>query len=186
MQNLELKARVTEVFPQLVDVNAFKYRLVTIEVEQVKNFRALVSIFHDVQAGDCIVTDKWKVTRIGKDTDPVDLCIRIDYLEVVPSEGFQMSDYLNAIVYGTYVCSEKCYLRTVGPDKKPFINATLKLEDADGDSFGMLLIAFNSNAKKLSTVKSRSSLKCEVSVKKRRHDPGYELTIISFNILKEA
>lgn len=186
MQNLELKARVTKVFSELVDVNTFKYRLVNIQVGQVDEFPALVSIFHSVEVGDCFVTSRWKVTRIGKETRPVNLCIRIDYLEVIPSDGFEVSEYLNSIVYGTFVSSEKCYLKTVGPDRKPFFNATLKLEDSDGESFGMLLIAFNSNAKHLSTVKSHSNLKCEVSIKKRRHDPGYELTIIRFTVIKEA
>ena len=180
MQNLELKARVTKVYPSLVDVNTFKYKLVDIEAGGITHFKALISLFADVDVGDCFSTTTWKVTRLGETEHPVDICIRIDKLTLLDPDDFEPSEYINGIVYGTYVRSEKCFLRTVGPDKKPFMYATIKLEDSNKEVYGMLLVAFNAIAKRLSTVKSRTQLKCTVSIKKRKKGDGYEFALLSF------
>ena len=78
MVNLELKLRITEANLGIVDINGFKYNLHKMEVGTLKDFKVLIPIFDAIQVGDCIVTENWIVTRLGQETQPVDLCVRLD------------------------------------------------------------------------------------------------------------
>lgn len=183
MVNLELKLRITKVNLDIIDINGFKYNLHTMEVGTLKDFKVLIPIFDSIQVGDCIYTDNWIVTRIGQETQPVDLCIRLDKYTLMPSEGFEVSKYLNSKVTGLFFNSEKCFLRTVGPDRKPFYMATLKLKDSYDINYEMLIVAFGDKAKRLSTVKKLSILDCEVTVKKKKEVDGYELAVTNFDVV---
>ena len=175
MVNLELKLRITEAKLDIVDING-------LEVGTLKDFKVLIPIFDAIQVGDCIVTENWIVTRLGQETQPVDLCVRLDRYELVSEDGFEVSRYLNAKVTGMFFNSEKCFLRTVGPDKKPFYMATLKLKDSYDLNYEMLIVAFGNQAKKMSTVKKLSILDCEVTIKRKKEIDGYEFAVLSFDV----
>lgn len=184
--NCELKARITEANIDVVDINGFKFNLHKMEIETLKDFKILLPIFNDVSVGDCIVTKDWIITRLGTCDKPVDLCVRVRSFDLVPSEGFQPSQYLNGKIVGMFLNSEKCYLRTVGPDKKPFYMATIKIKDSFSNSYAMLLVAFGNQAKKLSTVKKQSVIECNVTVKRRRDADGYEFAVIDLEVISEV
>ena len=186
MDNLILKARVVEVNLDTIDINNFKYTLHKVQVGTHESFKALLPIYNDVSVGDCIVTTRWKVTRYDTETKPVDLCIRVDEFELESPEGFEVSSYLNTKVFGMFLSSEKCTLRTIGPDVKPFFMATIKIKDSFGLSYSVPIVAFDSQAKKLSTVKKSSLLDCVVTVKKRKYSEGYEFAINSFEVKTEG
>ena len=184
--NCELKVRLTDVNLEIVDINGYKYNLHKMELGNLKDFKVLIPIFEDVQIGDCLSTTDWVITRLGCCNDPVDLCVRIDKLTRESAEGFQLSPYLNGKVVGMFLSSEKCYLRTVGPDMKPFYMATIKCKDSYKNSYAMLLVAFGNQAKKLSTVKKQSVIECEVTVKHRLNEEGYEFAVVSVEVIKEV
>lgn len=182
MVNLELKLRITETNIDVIDINGFKYNLHKMEVGTLKDFKVLIPIFDEIQVGDCIVSENWVVTRLGTEVQPVDLCIRLDKYALVEEDGFEVSKYLNAKVTGMFFNSEKCYLRTVGPDRKPFYMATLKLKDSYDINYEMLIVAFGNQAKKMSTVKKLSILDCEVTIKRKKELDGYEFAVLDFDV----
>ncbi len=184
--NCELKARITEANIDVVDINGFKFNLHKMEIETLKDFKILLPIFSDVSVGDCIVTTDWIISRLGNGNKPVDLCVRVKNFELVPSEGFKPSQYLNGKVVGMFLNSEKCYLRTVGPDKKPFYMATIKIRDSFKQPYSMCLVGFGNQAKKMSTVKKQSVVECEVTVKPKRDADGYEFAVISLEVISEV
>lgn len=184
--NVELKARITEANLGIIDINGFKFNLHKMEVGTLKDFKILLPIFNDISVGDCIVTEDWVITRLGTSNKPVDLCVRVKSFKLVPSEGFELSKYLNGNIVGKFLNSDKCYLRTVGVDAKPFYMATLKLKDSFDAPYEMLIVAFGNQAKKLSTVKKRSIIKCEVTVKHRKNEEGYEFAVINLEVISEV
>lgn len=185
--NLELKARFVEANITIVDMNGFKFRLHKMEVETLSDIHVLVPIFVDVSVGDCFVTDNWVLTRLDERENPAELCVRCDSIELVSSDNFEPSKYLNSEVTGLFLNSkEKMGLRTVGADAKAFYSATLRLKDANDVSFSMLLCAFGSKAKALSTVPRRSIIKCTVTVKRRKYEEGYELSLLDFVVKQEG
>lgn len=183
--NLELKARICEVNLDIVDINGFKYNLHLVEVGNHPEFKVLIPIFADVSVGDCITTTDWILTRLGNEK-PADLCIRIDKFEFVVNKSFEVSKYLNARVTGMFLNSDKCFLRTLGPDKKPFYMATLKVKDSYGEPFENIIVGFGNIAKKLSTIKKRSVIECEVTVKRRQEHPGYEFAVLAIEVKSEV
>lgn len=186
MNNIELKARIVEVNLGIIDINDFKYGLHKMQVGNLDSFKVLLPIYNDVFVGDCIVTTNWKLTRIGTETNPVDLCVRVDAYDIASPDGFDVTKYLNTKVTGLFLSSEKCVLRTIGPDKKPFYMATIKIKDSFDISFDLILVAFSNQAKKLSTVKRASVIDCECTVKKRKNCEGYELAVLSFTNKSEV
>ena len=183
--NLELKARIIEANLDVVDINGFKYNLHLMELGTLKKFKVLLPIFDDVMVGDCFVSTNWIVTRYGTE-EPIDLCVRVDSYEFVHDTNFSPSKYLISEMTGLFLNSEKCFLRTIGPDAKPFYAATLRVRDCFGDQFSNILIAFGNQAKKLSTVKKNSVIKCEVTVKARKYEEGYEFAVNNFEIISEG
>ena len=186
MDNLILKSRIIEVNLDTVDINGFKYNLHMMQVGTHDSFKVLLPIYNDVSVGDCITSVKWKVTRLGTSNKPVDLCIRVDEFELVSPDEFEVSQYLNSKVVGMFLNSEKCSLRAIGPDRKPFYMATLKIKDSFNQSYDMIIVAFGSQAKKQSTVKKSSVLECEVTIKKRKNNEGYEFAINNFEVKSEG
>lgn len=184
--NLELKARITEVNLGVIDINGFKFNLHKMEVENLKDFKVLLPIFNDVSIGDCFVTKNWALTRITTSDGVSDNCVRVSDFELVSSEGFEVSPYLNTKVVGMFINSDKCYLRTIGVEKRPFYMATLKIKDETEKLFELPLVAFGNQAKKLSAVKKHSIIECEVTVKRRRDLNGYELAVIKLNVKSEV
>lgn len=180
--NFELKAKIVEVDLGIVDINGFKYNLHLMKVGTHERFKVLLPIYNDVSIGDCIFSESWVVTRLGSENRPVDLCVRVDKLEIVNPDGFEISKYLNTKVVGMFLNSEKCTLRTIGPDMKPFYMATIKIKDSFGISYDMILVAFGSQAKNLSMVKKASVIESEVTIKKRKNNEGYELAVIKFEV----
>lgn len=184
MENLELKVRVVEVGLGIVDVNDFKYNLVKVDTQGVRDFAVLIPIFDQVDYGDCLILKRYKVIRLKGDFDAIELCIRVESFEIAEREGFVISEYLNVKVRGILTGSEKCYLRTIGPDKRAFFMCTIKLEDDYGEMFGILLCAFNTNAKKLSTIPFTSSVVAEVTIRRKLRVPGYEMAVIKIDKAK--
>ena len=184
--NLELKARISGDGTDIVDINGFQYKLYRMEVGGHTNFKVLFPIFTDMHVGDCFMSTKWIITRLNKENNPVDLCVRVDDFERVESKDFVPSQYLNSKVTGMFLNSEKCVLKTVGPDLKPFYMATLKMRDSFKVSYEMLLVAFGKTAKELSVVPKQSIIACEVTVKPKRDKEGYEFAVIKFEVKTEA
>lgn len=183
--NLELKSRIVETNIDVVDINGFKYNLHMMELGTLPKFKVLFPIFDDVSVGDCFKSTKWVLTRLGTEK-PADLCVRVDEFEYVRDANFEPNKYLNTRVKGLFLSSDKCYLRTVGPDAKPFYMATLKLTDSHGESYENVLVAFCDCAKRLSTVKSKSVIECEVTVKLRKEHPGYEFALCKLEVKSEG
>lgn len=183
--NLELSARVAEVNLGTYAINGFQYKIIKVDFEELKGFKALVSVFDTIEVGDCIVFSKYRVTRMGADEEPVDLCIRIDKFAIVPEESFTISKYLNTKVTGLLLGSSKCFLKTVGPEKKPFFLATLKMKDEVDRGFGILLVSFGNNAKRISTIKFNSLIECVVTIRPKLVDPGYEMATVSINVKED-
>lgn len=180
--NFELKAEIVEVNLGIIDINGFKYNLHIMRTGTHKRFKVLLPIYSDVSVGNCFVSENWIITRLGTENKPVDLCVRVDKFELVEPEGFEVSKYLNTKVTGMFLNSEKCALRTIGPDMKPFYMATIKIKDSFGISYDMILVAFGNQAKNLSKVKKTSVIESEVTVKSRKNNDGYELAIIKFEV----
>lgn len=186
MENLELKARIVEVNLGTVDINKFKYSLHIMQVGNLERVKVLLPLYSEIAVGDCISTTKWKISRLGSENKPVDLCVRVDEFELQSPDGFVPSRYLNSKVSGMFLNSEKCILRTIGPDRKPFYMATIKVKDEFDVSYDMVIVAFGAQAKRLSTVKKSSVIACEVTVKERKSSPGYEFAIIDFEVKSEV
>lgn len=184
--NLELKARISEAGTEIVNINGFQYKLHRMEVGGHQKFKVMFPIFEDMHVGDCFVSTKWIITRLGRENKPVDLCVRVDGFERVNSEGFTVSEYLNGRITGMFLNSEKCVLKSVGPDLKPFYMATIKIRDSFKVSYEMLLVAFGKTAKQLSQVPKQSIIDCEVTVKSKRDKEGYEFAVINFVVKTEA
>lgn len=181
MENLELKVRVSEVGLGIVDINNFKYNRVKVDVQSMTGFDVLIPIFDQVDFGDCLLLKRYKVTRLEGTVDPVELCIRVETFDILERENFTPSEHLNVKVRGVLVGSEKCYLKTIGPDRRAFFMCTIKLEDDFGEQFGILLCAFNTNAKKTSTIPFSSSVVAEVTVRPKLKVPGYEMAVIKID-----
>ena len=181
MTNLELKLKVCEIGLDVIDINGFKYNLIKVDTEVIKGFKVLIPIFDQVEIGDIIRTEKYQVTRIGENADPIDLVLRIDKFEVVGSGDGEISKFLNVSVKGILTGSEKCYLKTVGPNRKPFFMCTIKLLDEYQQTFGILLVAFNNSAKKLSTIPFASSVTAVVSIRPKLKQPGYEMAVVKID-----
>ena len=187
MSNNNVKLRITKTNLDIVDLNGFKYNLHLAEVQTLADFKVLIPIFDDVLVGDVIESNEWVVTHLGScDAKPIDLCIRIDKFQIVTGEDYTLSKYLNSVVHGILIVSEKNQLQVVGVDKHPFFVATLKIKDEYGEGFPMLLTAFRNEAKKMSTMKRGSVLKCEVTVKRLRSTAGYELSCLTAEVIQEA
>lgn len=182
--NLDLKARVIEANIEVVDINGFKYSLHKIELGTIKSFPALIPVFDDIDVGDCISSNDWSLTRLRGDNPP-ELCLRFNKVDLVIDARFKPSTYLNAKVVGIFLNSEKCYLRTVGSDAKPFYMATLRVKDHNNESFSNTLIGFRQQAMKLSTLKKGCLIDCEVTVREKKDGSGYELSVIKVDVLKE-
>jgi len=183
--NLKLKARITEANIELIDYNGFMYNLHKMELKALKDVKILIPTFVDISEGDCIETEDWKLVLMSNE-QPVDLAVRVGKYELVSSDDFEPSMYLNTRITGIFLTSDKCYLKTVGPDKKPFYMATLKIKDAKYGPYDMLAVAFGDQAKKLSTVPRQSTLQCEATLKRRRNNPGFELAIVNFRVKTEG
>lgn len=183
--NLELKAQIVETNLDIVDINGFKFNLHKMRVGTFDSFKVLISIFDEVEVGDCIVTNDWMITRLGTCNKPVDLCVCVKSFELAVSEGFQVSKYLNGTIVGLFLRSDKCYLRNVGVQAKPFFMATLKVNDLTKNPYEMLIYAFGNQAKKLSTVKSKTILQCTVTVKQKKYMDGYEFAVIDIETIRE-
>lgn len=184
--NLELRAVIVEANLGVVDINGYKYNKHRLRVNKLDSIDCYTQVFEDVCVGDCIVSDNWKLTCLDTKTKPIDVVIRIDTFELVPAEGFKPSDYLNSKVVGLYCISDKCVLRTKGPDKTPFFTATIKVKNEFDDSFDMFLLGFRNMAKAMSTVKKQSIVECTVTVKRRRDGKGWEFPISSIEVKAEA
>ena len=186
MTNLELKLRVCETGLDVVDINGFKYNLIKVDTKVVKGFKVLIPIFDQVEVDDVIKTEKYQVTRLGENAEPIDLVIRIDKFEIIGTGDKDISEYLNVRVKGMITGSEKCYLKTVGPDRKAFYMCTIKLLDEYRETFGILLVAFNNSAKKLSTIPFASSVTAEVSIRPKLKQPGYEMAVVKIDRLENG
>lgn len=183
--NEDLKVRISDVNLEVVDINGFKYNLHMVEYGNKKTIKTLIPIFSEVEIGDCIETNNWTLTQLGS-KKPADLCIRIDSFDIVTdTKDFTVSKHLNCRVQGMFLNSDKCYLRTVGPDAKPFYMATLKIKDSLGLAYENIFIGFNNMAKKLSTIKKKSIIDCVVTVREKKDGKGYELACITIYSIKE-
>lgn len=183
--NLELCGRITEANLDVVNINGFMFNLHKMEVQKQKDFKVLMPIFKDIAAGDVFITESWHISRIGESRDPVDVVIRVDQFDLVLDKETKLSQYVNGTVIGIYLRSDKCYLREVGPDKKPFFMATIKFRDSVGSTYELPIVAFGKQALKLSTIKRESLLKCNVTLKKRKGADGYELAAYNIEVIKE-
>lgn len=186
MANLELKAKITAANLDVVDINGYKYNVHKMDLVQLKDFKVLLPIFDDISVGDCFVSTKWIITCLDPSVKPNELLVRVDECEIVPSEGFEMTEYLNTKVTGLFCSSDKCFLRTIGPDRKPFYNATLKVQNSFNQSFDVYIVAFGNQAKKLSTMKTKSVIECEVTVKRSKHYDNMEFAIRTVKLKAEA
>lgn len=178
----DLKAIVSEVGIDTYEINRFQYKVIRVNFGELQGFKALVSLFDTVEVGDKITITKYRVTRMGTDDNPVDLCLRIDKFTIDNSEDFVPSKYLNVNVEGVLMGSSKCHLKTVGPDRKPFYLCTIKLRDETNKSFGILLASFGNNAKKISTIKFNTFVESVVTIRPKLVDPGYEMAVVSISI----
>lgn len=183
--NLKLCGRITEANLGVYNINGFMFNLHKMEVNKQKDFKILMPIFKDIAVGDVFTTDSWCITRIGTNKNPVDVVIRANQFDVVLDKDAELSDYVNGTVIGIYLCSDKCYLRDVGPDKKPFFMATLKFKDSTGGQYELPIVGFGRQALKLSTIKNESLLKCTATLKQRKGAEGYELAVYSIEVIKE-
>lgn len=184
--NLELRAVIVEANLGVEDINGYKYNHHKLRVNKLDSIDCYTQVFDDVCVGDCIVTTDWKLTCYDTKAKPIDVVIRIDTFELVQSEGFEPSNYLNSKVTGLYCISDKCVLRTKGPDKVPFFTATIKVKNEFDNSFEMFLLGFRNLAKAMSTVKRQSIVECTVTVKRRRNGNGWEFPISSIEVKAEA
>lgn len=184
--NCTLKARIIETNLDIIDINGFKYNLHLGEVGKLTGIKLLIPIFDDVLIGDVIKTEDWVLTRTpDSSTEYIDLCVRVDKFEVL-TDDLTLSTHLISKVTGMFLTSEKCFLRELGPNKKPFYQATLKIRENGNEEnpYSVVLVAFGQNAKKLSTVRKLSILKCEVTVKLRKSYEGYEFAVNEFEVME--
>lgn len=187
MSNNLLKLRITKTNLDIVDLNGFKYNLHLAEVQTLEDFKVLIPIFDDVLVGDVVSTEDWVITHLGEcDANPIDLCIRIGKFDLITGGDYTLTKYLNSWVYGLLLVSERNSLQCVGVNRRPFFVATLKIKDEYGNGFPVLLTSFGDVAKKISTMKRGFILKCEVTVKRLRQTPGYELSCLSAEIVQEG
>lgn len=184
--NLELRARIVEANLDTIDINGFKYNLHKMEVQKLKDVSVLMPVYEDISPGDCFVSDKWKITCLNPKAKPQEIVIRVDKLDRQNPDGFVMSEYLNGKVIGLFCTSDKCVLRSIGPDKRPFFVATLKVKNAFDESFDMFLLAFSSRAKKMSTIKRQSIIECTVTVKRRQSGDGWEFPVSDIEVKAEG
>lgn len=175
--NLELKAKITEANITVHDINGYKYNEHRMSIVNLKDFPLLLPIFCDVTEGDCFISTKWIITCLDPSAKPNVIMVRVDEAEIVSSDDFECTEYLNTKVTGLFCSSDKCYLKAIGPDQKPFYNATLKINNSFQQSFDMYLVAFGNQAKYLSTLKTKSVIELEVTVKRSKHYDNTELAV---------
>lgn len=183
--NVLLKARITDAFKGVVDINGFKYNKHIMRVKELEDITVLMPVFEDVYPGDCFESEKWVLTCLSPKKKPMEIVVRVDAFERVSEEGFEMSDYLKSKVTGLLCTSSKCVLKEVGVDKTPFFNATLKVKNSYNESFDLYILAFSKQAKILSTIKGGSVLECTVTVKRRLKDEGWEFPISNILVKSE-
>lgn len=175
--NLELKAKITKANVGIHDINGYKYNEHRMSIVNLEDFPVLLPIFDDVTEGDCFISTKWIITCLDPSVKPNIIMVRVDEAQIVSDENFECTEYLNTKVTGLFCSSDKCFLRVIGPDRKPFYNATLKINNPFGQSFDMYLVAFGNQAKRLSTFKTKSVVELEVTVKRSKHYDNMELAV---------
>lgn len=181
-----LKARITDAFLGVVDINGFKYNKHKMRVKELEDITVLMPVFEDVYPGDCFESEKWVLTCLSPKKKPTDVLVRVDAFERVSEEGFEMSEYLNSKVTGLLCTSSKCVLKEVGVDRVPFFNATLKVKNSFNESFDLYILAFAKQAKILSTIKGGSVIECVVTVKRRLNGEGWEFPISNITVKSEG
>lgn len=181
-----LKAKILDSYLGVVDINGYKYNKHIMCVQKLKRITCLMPVYMDIYPGDCFETTKWVLTCLEPNKKPIDVVIRIDEFTQCSPEGFEMSEYLNARVVGLFCTSSKCVLKEISVDKVPFFNATLKVKNAEKESFDLYVLGFWKIAKQMSTIKGGSVLECMVTVKRRQNGDGWEFPILSINIKSEV
>ncbi len=186
MINFDLYAKVVSTNLGLIDINNFKYNLGEVEVANFEKFRILVPIFVTVEVGDYIHTNNWAITRLDEGLNPVELAIRANDLKIVTEQQFHKMDRFCCKIQGDVITSSKTTLSSVGPSKKPFIRLSLRIIDEHGVNWMILLVGFNSTAKRIATVSRCTTINAEVTIKEKKYQPGYEFKLDDFSIKKEA
>lgn len=184
--NLELRAKITEVNLGVVDINGFKYNKHKLQVQKLDSVDVLIPVYTDVCVGDCFVSTDWILTCLEPKQKPMEILLRVDKLELASPDDFTMSEYLNSKVTGLFCISDKCVLKTIGPDKVPFFNATLKVKNSFDESFDLFILAFRNTAKAMSTIKRQSIIECNVTVKRRKSGKGWEFPVSNIEIRSEG
>lgn len=183
--NEVLKARITDAYLGIVDINGFKFNKHRMEVQKV-SIECLIPINEDVYPGDCIQSEKWVITCLDPKHRPVEVLVRIDEFEHHYEEDFQISEYLNTRVVGLFCISSKCVLKSVGVDRTPFFNATLKVKNSFDQSYELYILGFQKQAKQMSTIKGGSVVECVVTVKRRLNEPGWEFPVAAISVKSEG
>lgn len=181
MKNLTIRGKVVDESTGLKDINGFKYRVVRADIANIKNFICYIPIFIEVGEGDCFETEDWVLTRHDEGYNPIELVARINTLTVIAADKYEPIENFRANVKGLFISSDKCRLTTVGPEKKPFIRATIMMKDEYGEQYTVLLTGFNNCATKLANVAKYKKLNAQVCIKRKRYVDGYELCCGKFS-----
>jgi hypothetical protein len=184
--NVLLKAKITDTYLGVVDINGYKYNKHKMQVKQLDDIDVLIPVFEDVYSGDCIATEKWVLTCLSPKTKPIEIIVRIDAFERVSPEDFEISEYLNSKITGLLCNSSNCVLKTVGVDKKAFYNCTLKVKNSFNESFDLYILGFSKNAKMLSTIKGGSVIECIVTAKRSQKNAGWEFPVSDITVKSEV
>ena len=177
--NLELNAQLTESCNEVVDYNGFVYNLYKMKLNYIDDVQVLIPAHETVSVGDVISTTSWKLIPMSN-SNPAEIAVRVNRFSIV-TDGRPLTNYLNSNIAGLLLCSNKCVLKEIGPDKKPFYIATLKIRDSRFGYYDMMTLAFDNVAKKLSTVPNQSVIQGTATLKRRRNSEGYELIILDFS-----
>ena len=178
-----IKFIVRNIEDEIIDLNSFKFKRTLIELPNNVFINAYIYVkcLDDINIGKYYLSDKAYVTSIGKCFEDKEVCFRIDGLEEITEEDFNLEKDSNVRLNGLIKRMKPENFKYKGPMSTPYMFTSIFPKNEEGKDFPILLIGYNRAAQELSKVNSYTFLDVDGVIS--RKDPNRPCFIYVKNLV---
>lgn len=138
----------------------------------------LVSMMSKVKVGDCICAKTVYLTNYEEGIrTPNEFALRLGEFEIVSKDSFIPMKYLDIIVHGKLVKTNKAVPKKVGAEGRLFLACTLCVKNEKKEEFNMLLVSFNEIAEEIDKLSHSTYIDIAGRLVPTKYTNGYEVRI---------
>ncbi|MCI9050672.1 MAG: hypothetical protein HFI05_01920 [Lachnospiraceae bacterium] len=143
-----------------------------------------VSIKNKVEVGDCIYAETVYLTNYKENIKtPKEFALRLGNFKIIDKDNFVPMSYLNVIVHGKLVKTEKAILKKVGAEGRLFLACTLCVKNERKKEFNMLIVSFNKIAKEINKLSHSTYLDIEGRLVPTKYTQGFEIRVSKVTVV---